>query len=215
MVSSCPGGGLPIWYVINITDGERTNLATANNYSPIVASSVIYNVSCANDLCTISGPLTVTINPIPATPIVADVTIHTGVAASLTATGCAGGLVNWYASATSIPFTSTGATYITSPLSANTNYYFECNLAACVSPRGSNLVTVSACPANIDLLSPLNTFTSIVLGLETSGEIKAQNIISGGNIKYDAAHSITLSPGFKVDSGTIFRAIIDGCSGAY
>jgi alpha-glucosidase len=45
---------------------------------------------------------------------------------------------------------------------------------------------------------------------EASLTIQASNIISS-NVTYDAAKSVLLLPGFSTQSGTIFKAYIDGC----
>jgi hypothetical protein len=215
MTASCPGGGLPTWYAVSTTDGETTILATANMYSLNFATTTTIYVSCANALCSASLPVTITVNPLPAIPVVISVTIPTATAANLVSTACTG-VVNWYSSAISTAILGTGTSFVSPVLSSNTTYFFDCTVGTCLSTRGSSLVTVSACPANINLVSPTNTFaTGTTIGLETSGIITAQNIITGGNVKYDAAQSITLSPGFKVNAGAVFRALIDGCGGAF
>jgi hypothetical protein len=214
MSASCPSGGLPRWSVVG-PDGERVNLVTSNTYAPTVSAAVTYTVTCTLGTCTASSSASVGVNPVPAAPSISAYTIPTGTATTLTATGCTGGTISWYQTATSTVVLGTGLTFTTPALPANTAYFLQCNLASCLSTRSSTLVTVNPCPAIINMLSPVNNISSGTLSLEASNLITANNIITGGNIKYDAASSITLLPGFKVESGTVFRALIDGCGGAF
>jgi acid phosphatase type 7 len=64
--------------------------------------------------------------------------------------------------------------------------------------------------------NPINMTTQIgqnsVVKYESGGLFTANNAIElGANVKYDAAKSITLSPGFTAKQGSIFKAYIDGC----
>ena len=59
------------------------------------------------------------------------------------------------------------------------------------------------------ITSPISSGT---VKYEVSETIAATNIISSGaNVSYDAGKSITLSPGFVANSGSVFKAYIDGC----
>jgi chitodextrinase len=52
------------------------------------------------------------------------------------------------------------------------------------------------------------------LKFEASNNITATNsIYNSMNLTYDAAKYVLLNPGFKADSGAVFKAVIDGCGG--
>ncbi|HEY1054009.1 MAG TPA: GEVED domain-containing protein, partial [Emticicia sp.] len=61
---------------------------------------------------------------------------------NLTASGCAGGTINWYSSLTGGVSLSTGAAFTTPSLSATGTYYAGCTLASCVSTRTPVVATV-------------------------------------------------------------------------
>jgi acid phosphatase type 7 len=65
-------------------------------------------------------------------------------------------------------------------------------------------------------ITPITMTTQVgqnsVVKYESSGTISAYSAIElGANVKFDAAKSITLSPGFTAKKGSIFKAYIDGC----
>lgn len=74
--------------------------------------------------------------------------------------------------------------------------------------------------AKIDLNPPCTNLTlteNITSGIkdhEAAIKIEANNAVqSPATVKYDAGDYILLNPGFKVETGAVFRAIIDGCGG--
>ena len=101
---------------------------------------------------------------------------------------------------------SNGATTksITVPVT-NTSYTVTDYSIACLSKT----FTITTCPTINTLTNPI---TSGVLKYEVSQTLTATNIIgAGANVSYDAGKAIILNPGFRVDSGGIFKAYIDGC----
>lgn len=60
---------------------------------------------------------------------------------SLSASGCAGGIINWYNSATGASI-GTGASFTTPSISATGTYYAGCTLASCSSTRTTAIATV-------------------------------------------------------------------------
>lgn len=99
-----------------------------------------------------------------------------------------------------------------------TNEYF----ATCVSAnncqsRRSNVPQIKVlkdCETNYQLASPTNDLTQngSELRYKVSTTIQAANKLQNGvKVAFDAAKSITLSPGFLSDSGTTFTAKIGGC----
>lgn len=106
---------------------------------------------------------------------------------------------------------------------------------SCADPDGHSLWTLqqAATPvgfpytpcdksfwAKVDLNPPCknltltNDITSGVENYEAAIKIEANNQISStAKVKYDAGRYILLNSGFTVDTGAVFRAVIDGCGG--
>jgi trimeric autotransporter adhesin len=80
---------------------------------------------------------------------------------------------------------------------------------------GSAVITLGTpCPPSIpNLTQTVNN--GITVFKESSGNITTQTVTinSGGKLSLDSATSITLNPGFVANSGSVFRAFIDGCGG--
>ena len=94
-------------------------------------------------------------------------------------------------------------------------YYASCKKDQCYV--FSNNVTVKVLPncTNGLVLAPtVDNLTSNInpLRFNSSSTINATNtIVPSNDIQYNAANSIILNPGFKVDSGVIFSAKIQNC----
>lgn len=87
----------------------------------------------------------------------------------------------------------------------NTSYTVTDYSIACLSKT----FIVTTCPTINTLTNPI---TSGVLKYEVSQTLTATNVISSGaNISYDAGKAIFLNPGFFANSGSVFKAYIDGC----
>jgi hypothetical protein len=211
---TCGAGIIPNW--VSTFDVEASVLGTGNSFTtPTISTTTTYLITCSNGACSSNVTATATVNPIPAIPTVSTPpTIATNMATSLSASGC-GGTVEWFVSSTSITPLASGIDYITPLLATNTTYYYACNSGLCSSPQGLVLVSVSACPPSIIMLSPTHNLVTGINPYETSGAFSATNKLTGGNTKYDSASSILLSPGFEVSGGATFSAIIDGCGGGY
>lgn len=79
-----------------------------------------------------------------------------------------------------------------------------------MQPYGGFLMVLkrAACQNNYNLTETITTASKY----EASNTIQATNIISPtANATYDAAKSILLLPGFHAQSGSVFKAYIDGC----
>jgi large repetitive protein len=95
--------------------------------------------------------------------------------------------------------------------SVSTIYTAYCKDAPCQS-LGTDF-TVNVCPVALNYISPINDFT-INQVLPTSKIIVASNKITGidTHVNYKSTESISLFPGFKAETGTIFKAEIAGCN---
>ncbi|MDB4285969.1 gliding motility-associated C-terminal domain-containing protein [bacterium] len=109
------------WY----SDISLTNLLiTGSSYTtPALTANTTYYVTEVLSGCEGNAfASTVTLNPNPASPIVANDTICTGQTASLSATG-SGGNLNWYDNASGNTLLFTGGTFTTPILNQTTTYW--------------------------------------------------------------------------------------------
>lgn len=205
--SGCTGGTIE-WY-----DSSEEFISSGNSLTGITTPGTYYAVCVVGD-CDNFTSVNVTLKP--STPTISPVTISSGQTATLTASGCSGGTVNWFAASSGGTSLGTGTTYTTPALTSTTTYYADCTVGTCTSAtRGSGVVTVTTEPPcatrTYNLVSTANDITTGTHKFEAGLEITATNKVTGGNVKYDSGKSITLNPGFKVDNGAVFTAYIDGC----
>lgn len=71
----------------------------------------------------------------------------------------------------------------------------------------------STCTANtITLANPAQNIPAADPIQKTAANIVASNLVTAGNVLYQAGTNILLSPGFKVDAGVVFKAQMGGCN---
>lgn len=203
--SACDGGTL------NWTDGLYGASVTV---SP--ATTKMYKVACTISGCTSdsSDATTVTVNQKPTPPIVTATpsTITVGQTSSLSATGCDGGIITWI-------FNNSNANPLSVSPSNTTAYTATCTLNGCVS-NISNTVTVTVnstgpCESNVTLSSTSDDYpggVQLKQANSSNGKIQATNKVTGSAIVTYQAKAIELSPGFRADNGTVFKAEIGGCN---
>ena len=119
------GSGDLVFYDDTQTEVGRVTMSAVNptgtyNAGALVTGTYVYYVSeddgsCVSNLQAVG----ITVNALPASPVVAGVTICAGDAAVLTASSS----VNWYADAGLTNLLSTGSIYTTSALTLTTDYY--------------------------------------------------------------------------------------------
>ncbi|WP_214072670.1 PKD-like domain-containing protein [Mucilaginibacter sp. dw_454] len=143
--ASGPAGAIFNWYT---TPTGGTSIISSPDYTtpPLTANTTYYVELTATDGSVSSRTaVNITINPLPATPTVADVTICSGNVATLTATA-PGGSYNWYATPTSTAVLSSTNTYVTPVLNVNTDFYVESVSGTCTSARTVVHVIVNPTP---------------------------------------------------------------------
>ncbi|MFN3852236.1 MAG: 3-coathanger stack domain-containing protein [Spirosomataceae bacterium] len=80
------------------------------------------------------------------------------------------------------------------------------------SASNPTLGQVKINPYNSNYSSPTNDFTNVTVTKQAVNSIKATNkILTSANVNYQAGGSIELNPGFFTQSGTVFKAQIQGC----
>ncbi|GAB3512881.1 hypothetical protein GCM10027442_25000 [Emticicia fontis] len=123
-----------------------TNTTTTLNFSNLTQTTryraVVKNGSCAQ---VYSAVATITVNTAsPPTPV-GNSRCGTGTV-TLTASGCAGGTINWYAGASGGASLGTGTSFTTPSISSTTPYFAACTVGSCTSSRVSATATVNAIP---------------------------------------------------------------------
>ena len=143
LTASAPGG---IYEWFNTPTGGN-KLSTGQNFTtPVLNSSKTYYVQTTlNGLTSARSPVIITVNAVPAPPVVTGASICGGSAAMLTASGSAG-TYEWYDAAAGGNLLSTGSTFTTPVLSANTSYYVQTTVNSCISARAESDVTVAQLP---------------------------------------------------------------------
>ncbi len=121
--------------------GGISNTRTITIDFGYAATSGVLSVTANNTF----GPssvrtMAITLSPAPPPPTASGVTIASGAAANLTATGCS--IYKWYTQAT-LGTAFTGQNFTTPTLNSTTTYYVACNPGtSCESPRVPVVVTV-------------------------------------------------------------------------
>jgi hypothetical protein len=159
---------------------------------------LLRNGSCADAY---SAVATITITVVNAPAPTGNRRCGTG-AVKLTATGCAGGTINWYAGVSGGTSLATGTTYTTPSISSTTTYYVACTIGICTSTR-------AAVQANINVNLTMS-------GSQVAGNYRAsESITSTANVatgvNYYAAKSILMNPGFQAGGAEVFLAKIEEC----
>ena len=119
--------------------------------TPALTATTTYYVEAMRTGCTDASartPVTVTVNPVPASPLItnSNVNVCSGQAATFTATPVAGVTVNWYTATTGGTPVYTGNTYTTGALTQTTNFYAEAVSAGQCISASRTLVTATVTP---------------------------------------------------------------------
>jgi len=148
------------WYT-TATGGSAVGTGTSFTTPALAAGTTTYYVEAQHTGCTDASDrqaVTITVNAIPAAPVVANSnqTICTGQTATFTATSVPGITINWYSAATGGSPIATGNSFTTTALTATTSYYAEAVAGGvCVSPTRTQVTAnVSALPSAPALTAP-------------------------------------------------------------
>ena len=118
-------------------------IQTGNSFTtPVLTNSTSYYVLTSNGSCiSTRTQINVNVNAAPAAPSVAGSIVCQGSITTLTA-NAPGGTYSWYDAAAGGNLLATGNSFTTPPITVNTTYYVETNLAGCTSSRAPVLVSV-------------------------------------------------------------------------
>lgn len=91
------------------------------------------------------------------------------------------------------------------------------NLSNTIAPTANTAMIVnsfctSCSTTDITLINPTHNVSSGLVEHKTSQKVFATNFLTGGNTLMKAGKSVELNPGFKAESGVIFKAEIGGCN---
>ena len=115
---------------------------TSTNTTTGLQAAVVTVTPTANSCIGTPINFTISVNPVPAAPTVANVTVCPGSSGTLTATA-PGGTYTWYDALVAGNLLTTGATYATPGLNTTTTYYVKTtNAFGCISPLTPATVTV-------------------------------------------------------------------------
>lgn len=178
--ATAPGGTYQ-WFA---SASGGTALATGASYTtPALTATTTYYVQTTVNGCTSTRTaVTVTVNPVPAAPTVAAVSICAGGTANLSATA-PGGTYQWFSVASGGTALSSGPSYTTPVLSSTTQYYVQSSNGTCAGPRTAVTVTVNPVPANPTVVGATicSGNTANVSAIAPGGTYQWYDASSGGN----------------------------------
>lgn len=193
-----------------------SNLVTANGtFTSNVAGTYTLTYSYGNGNCEVSDEVVITVNPLPAAPVVQPQTICPGTLATLTATGSAT-IFEWYETATGGNVIFSGATFKTPALHATKTYYVATyNAQGCVSSvRTPVKVTVNPAAtapvvADVTVCGPGSQATLTASG--SNGTYKWYDTGLNGKVIYTGATFQT--PALNATTSYYVEAVTaDGCT---
>jgi gliding motility-associated-like protein len=213
------GAGTFDWYTTP-AGGTPVFTGTAYTTGPLSSTTVYYVEAVSAQACTSLArtPVTVTVNPLPAAPVMTDVTVCEGSTATLNVSSPAG-TFDWFSTAAAGTAFHSGSSYTTAVLSNSVTYYVEATSAfGCVSASRSP-VTVTVNPLPSQPLVPVNPSVCAGVPYPTLSATPT----SGGSLSWysDAALTNQLTtgtsytaPGNVAASITFYvRETALGCSG--
>jgi hypothetical protein len=185
-----------------------TSLTAAN-----LTQTAYYRAVLQNGVCTPanSSSATVSVNSIPAVSITGPTAISVG--STTTLSPASGG--TWQSNSIS-KATVTNAGVVTGIGAGTAAFTFTQTATGCSNTTLS--VTIisngSPCDQAITLSSPADDYNNGSVLKQTNLTINAANKITGTatTVTYQAGSSITLSPGFQAEAGTVFKTQIVGCN---
>jgi hypothetical protein len=144
LTATAPGGTYQ-WY--DAPSAGNLLITSATYTTPVLTANTSYYVDATISGCTSNRAMvTVSVNPIPASPTASGSTICSGNATSLTATS-PGGTYQWYDASAGGNLLVTNANYITPVLTSTTTYYVQTTVAGCTSGRLPVTVSVNPAPS--------------------------------------------------------------------
>ncbi|MCX6316735.1 MAG: gliding motility-associated C-terminal domain-containing protein [Bacteroidetes bacterium] len=176
----CPGTSATL--IANVTTGNLTsftwNPGALTGASVVVtpANTTTYTVNGTNTLgCTVNAQVTVTVNPVPAAPVVSNITVCPGANAVLQIQGpLAGHIYYWYDAATGGTLLGTGTSYTLTNVTTNTTVYTEAE-----NGTGCKSATRTPVTVTVDVLPTAPTVNNVTVCPFTDATLQIQNPQAG------------------------------------
>ncbi|MHB1178456.1 MAG: immunoglobulin domain-containing protein, partial [Daejeonella sp.] len=160
-----PGGNYQ-WY--DSLSGGRLLQSGPNYTTPVLTTTTTYYVQTTVDNCTSARTsVTVTVNEKAATPVVSNMIICSGSAATLTATGT-GGTYQWFNTPSGGNALISSPDFTTPPLTATTKYYVQATVNGCTSERKEVTITIKPIPP-LPVVNDIRICSGISTTLSASG----------------------------------------------
>jgi large repetitive protein len=145
ILSATAPGGVYRWYDAP-TGGTLLNTGAVYTTPVLTVNTTYYVETSVSGETSARTAVTVTVNAIPADPVVPATGTCNGSTATLTASGSTG-TYQWYDAPAGGNLLSTSNPYITTFLTTNTTYYVQATNNGCISGRTAVKVTVSPVPS--------------------------------------------------------------------
>gem|GEM_PF-958173 len=192
--------------------GNIPSFTSANSgASPV--TGVITVTPSANSCVGTPLSFSITVNPMPVAPTVANATLCPGSSTVLTATA-PGGTYTWYDAPIAGNVLATTASYTTPVLSANATYYVETmNTSGCISPRTPVTVTaLNFLPVSASPNQTICAGTNATLSVNPNGVGYIYSWDSPGNPAFSAIYNPVVTPA----TTTMYSVTVtspNGCTG--
>jgi gliding motility-associated-like protein len=196
------------WY--GVATGGTTAGTGSSFQTPALSSTTTYYleaVSAAGCVQPARTPVTVTVNPVPATPGANNTSICPGEQATLNVINpVAGETYSWYSVASGGTANASGNSYQTAPLNSTTTFYIEATSSAgCTAPsRAAVTVTVNPAPT-----VPAASANAICAG--TAATLSVQSPVAGETYSWFAA----ATGGTALGTGTTYVTPVLNSSSTY
>lgn len=186
---------------------------TATNAGVSPAIGVISVTPTANSCVGTPLSFSITVNPVPIAPTVANATLCPGSSTVLTATA-PGGTYTWYDSPTAGTVLSSTASYTTPALAVTTQYYVDVlNASGCLSPRTTVTVTaLNFLPVSASPNQTICAGANATLSVTPNGMGYIYTWDSPGNPAFSAIYNPVVTPA----ATTLYTVTVtnpSGCTG--
>uniref|UniRef100_UPI0037525A64 Ig-like domain-containing protein n=1 Tax=Emticicia sp. TaxID=1930953 RepID=UPI0037525A64 len=189
--SGCAGGTIS-WYGA-LTGGSA--LTTGASYTtPSISVSTTYYLECSTNGCVSArASVAATVYSIPSAPTITDGSNCGTGTIILSASGCPGGTIQWYASQTGTTALASGTSFTLTSLTSSTVYFASCTDAnTCVSTtRNYGVATINPIPQ-----AELTSINPTCLGMQS---------VSNGKLllnKFEGIDSFSYNIGSTYNSGS-------------
>ncbi|HEY4327019.1 MAG TPA: PKD-like domain-containing protein [Mucilaginibacter sp.] len=200
------------WY--DAATGGNLVARGASYSTPVLNSSTRYYVLANNGSCTSSrAPINVIVKPAPTTPSVSGSIICPGSVTTLTVASQAGNFL-WYDAPTGGNLLSTGASFTTPALTANTTYYVQNVLSGCTGVRAAVTVQVLSIvpPPVVKNMSVCYSSLAVLIASGSTGNYYWYDSATGGN--FLSSGNIYVTPPLMADVTFYVEAGVNGCTSA-